>query len=75
MTTLRALSLQHAPQRYDARRVHRHPLDEMLITKKGIFVHPGEAETFRLHKLKLEEEKREQERREQEWLRRHRERE
>lgn len=50
LTTLRGLELRHAPQRYVCAAILRHPLAEVLTTKLGEFIHPGETE--KLHEFK-----------------------
>ncbi|MEI6810130.1 MAG: competence protein CoiA family protein [bacterium] len=53
-TTLRRLLIRHAPQRYSVQATLSHPLMEILTTRTGEFVHPGEHEKLLEHREEQE---------------------
>lgn len=64
LTTLRALFLRHAPQRYHAAHVLINPIEGILTDQTGVFIHPGEHDVLCAYEAK--EAKRERKRKQQE---------
>lgn len=66
MTTLRAMVLRHAPQRYHAETVLAHPMEKILTDRTGLLIHPGEHKILRVHEERMAERARKRKQKEEE---------